>query len=235
MRFPSRLLASTMVHASMLWAGFLAVVAVIVLGIAVFGRVTASAWEKAAVLPRWYVLFVGIALIREFLPLYVAHGQTRRRFGVHAAVTVTLLAPFLSALLVVGYLIETGVYSLAGWEQALDRTHLFGEPTQLHLVFLEYALEFLVWLAGGAFIGAAYYRWEAGGLLIGIPVGAGLILLTQAMIGADFGLPVVGRILESNPPGSLALAVAVGLASFVTCLALTWSTIRDIPLRNNIG
>jgi hypothetical protein len=144
MRFPSRLLAANMWFALLLWAGFFLVVTVIAVGVAVFGTLTRSAWEMATQLPRWYALFVGAALVREYLPLYIAHGQTRRQFGAHAAVTVTLFAPFLSALLVIGYLLERVVYGLAGWPQALNRPHLFTAPTQVPLVFAEHLLEFAV-------------------------------------------------------------------------------------------
>jgi hypothetical protein len=78
---------------------------VITVIIAVSGNLTQSVWEQAIQVIRWYSLFVGVTLVREHLPLYIAHGQTRRQFGAQATVTVALFAPFLSVLLVVGYLL----------------------------------------------------------------------------------------------------------------------------------
>lgn len=179
MRFPSRLLAANLYVALWLWGALVTIVALIVVGVAIFGEVTSSAWEKGSLAPRWYALFVGVGLITTFLPMYVAHGQTRRRFAVHAGITVSLMAPAVAAMITLGYLAERGIYHLVGWEQVLDRSHLFSEPTQLHLVFLEHLLELLTWMAAGTFISAGFYRWRAGGLLT-IPVGVALVVLTRA-------------------------------------------------------
>jgi hypothetical protein len=230
MRFPTRLLAANLWFALVLWAGFLGFVAAVTVGVAVFGSVSQSAWELAAQLPRWYALFAGVALVREFLPLYVAHGQTRRQFGAHAALTVTVFAPFLSALLVTGYLLETGLYGLAGWPQTLGRAHLFTEATQAHLVFLEYLVEFLAWIVAGSFVGAGFYRWQAGGLLT-IPVGIGLIVLAENALGREPLLPLV-RSLIVDLPQSLVLTTGLGLATFLLGLLLSWAIIHDMPLRN---
>jgi hypothetical protein len=233
MRFPTRLLAANVWLALLLWAGFLGFVAAITVGVAVFGTVTRSAWEPAAQLPRWFALFAGVALVREFLPLYVAHGQTRRQFGAHAAVTVIVFAPFLSALMLAGYLLEAGLYRLAGWPQTLGRAHLFTEATQAHLVLLEYLVEFLAWIVAGAFMGAGFYRWRAGGLLT-IPVGIALIVLAESALGREPLLPLVRALLLDLPP-SLATTTVVGVGAFLVGLLLTWSLIRDMPLRNNLS
>ncbi|MFC4059402.1 hypothetical protein ACFOWE_13935 [Planomonospora corallina] len=232
MRFPTRLFAANAYFALLLFAGYVVVVAVIAAGVALFGTLSRSAWEAAVQLPRWYALFVGVALVREYLPMYVAHGQTRRQFGAQAAVTVALFAPFLSALITLGYLLETLVYGLADRPQILDKVHLFTEPTQVPLVFAEYLLEFVTWIVSGTFIGAGFYRWEGGGLLL-IPVGIGLLLLNEGAVGTDhLGLPFIGDRLALDLPHSLGLALGVGAATFVLGLALTWSIIRDMPIRN---
>jgi hypothetical protein len=238
MRFPSRLLAANMWFALIVWAGFLAAVAAVGATIAIVGTLTYSIWEMAAQVPRWYALFVGVALVREFLPLYVAHGQTRRQFGGHAAITATLFAPFVAALIVIGYLIEAGIYRLAGLEQAIQHAHLFTAPTQVPLVFAEYALETLTWIVVGAFLGAAFYRLEGGGFLA-IPVGIALVLLAESAIGSEVQLPFlwdnagpVGAAIGYSLPQSPAMAVAVVVGTYLIGLALTWSLIRDVPLRN---
>ncbi|GAA3441701.1 hypothetical protein [Planomonospora venezuelensis] len=233
MRFPSRLLAANLVFAAMVWAAFYAVVTLVTVGIAVFGTLDKSAWEAATQLPRWFALFVGVALIREFFPLYIAHGQTRRQFGAQAAVTVALYAPFLSALLVAGYLLERLLYGLAGWPQALGRPHLFTSPAQVPLVFTEYLIEFLAWIVAGAFMAAAFYRWEGGGLL-SVPLGIGLILLGEAAVGAELRLPFVHLELGIVSVPGVATALAAGLGCFLLGLAMTWSIIRDVPLRNRL-
>ncbi|GGS93303.1 hypothetical protein GCM10010156_59440 [Planobispora rosea] len=233
MRFPSRLLAAQIYFAGILWAAFYAVTTLITICIAIFGTLDRSVWEGATQVPRWFALFVGVALVREFLPLYIAHGQTRRQFGAQAAVTVALYAPVLSALLVVGYLLETLLYSVAGWTQELARPHLFASPTQVPLVFTEYLVEFLVWIVAGTFMGAAFYRWQGGGLL-SIPFGIGLVVLGEAAIGADLRLPFISMPLGVVSTPTVLTALATGLGCFLLGLAMTWPIIRDVPLRNRL-
>jgi hypothetical protein len=233
MRFPSRLLAANLYFAGIIWVAFYVVTTLITVGIAVFGTLTNSVWEGATQLPRWFALFVGVALIREFLPLYIAHGQTRKQFGAQAAVTVALYAPALSALLVLGYLLETLLYNVAGWSQELARPHLFAAPTQVPLVFIEYLVELLAWIVAGAFMAAAFYRWQGGGLL-SVPLGVGLIVLGEAAVGAELRLPFVHLPLGVVSMPTVLTALAVGLGCFLLGLAMTWTVIRDVPLRNRL-
>ncbi|MGW5484962.1 hypothetical protein ACWEU6_02490 [Streptosporangium sandarakinum] len=232
MRFPSRLLAANTVFALLLWGVLLVGVALVAAGVAVFGTLAESAWEKGVQLARWYALFVGVALVREYLPMYLAHGVTRRQFGAQAAVTATLFAPFLAALVAVGYLLEAGVYGLAGLPQTLDRAHLFAEPTHVPLVFAEYLIEIGAWIVAGSFTGAAFYRWNGGGLLA-LPVGVGLVVLAESAIGTELRLPFVSRLaLGLDVPQSPVVTAGLGLAAFLIGLALTWLVVRDVPLRN---
>ncbi|GIH92321.1 hypothetical protein ACFFMN_04800 [Planobispora siamensis] len=234
MRFPSRLLAANLFFAGMVWAAFYVVTTLITVAIAVFGTLTHSVWEGATQVPRWFALFVGVAMIREFLPLYIAHGQTRRQFGAQAAVTIALYAPALSALLVLGYLLETLLYNVAGWPQELARAHLFASPTDVPLVFLEYLVEFLAWIVAGTFMAAAFYRWQGGGLL-SIPPGVGLILLGEAAIGTELQLPFIQIPLDVTSTPAVLTALAGGIGCFLLGLAMTWSIIRDVPLRNRLA
>lgn len=233
MKFPSRLLGAQVWLAALVWAGFVVVVAVIATGVAFFGTLDGSAWEAAAMVPRWYALFIGVALVREFLPLYIAHGQTRRQFGAHAAVTVSLFAPFLAILLVAGYLLELLIYRMAGLDPSLSNTHLFAESTQIHLVFLEYLIRFLAWTVAGALLGAAFYRWEGGGLL-SLPVGIAMIIVGEEAVGFDPLPRFIGRVTNINLdiPDSLGFTLGAGFGVFILGLALTWLIIRDTPLRN---
>ncbi|GLW05951.1 hypothetical protein Misp01_10810 [Microtetraspora sp. NBRC 13810] len=231
MRFPSRLLAANLFFMALVWGVFYVVVTLITVAIAVFGTLRFSAWESAIQVSRWFLLFVGVALIKEFMPLYIAHGQTRRQFGWHAAVTTCLYAPAAAALLTLGYLLEAGLYGLAGWSQALQEPHLYDAPTQVPLVFVTFLIESLVWITGGAFMMAGFYRWRGGGLLT-VPVGIALIVLAESSVGAQLYLPLLNRVPQPDITAGTLTAVAIGLACFLVGLALTWPIIRDVPLRN---
>ncbi|HEX8005202.1 MAG TPA: hypothetical protein VF482_02100 [Trebonia sp.] len=236
LRFPTRLLAANLVLAALLWAGYLVVIVLITVGIAVFGQVRGSVWEPAAQLPRLYVLFTGVSLVREYLPMYIAHGQTRRQFGGQAAITIALFAPFMAALMAAGYLLENGFHALAGWPQGLARPHLFASTGQLPLIFSEYLIEYLAWAVAGALIGAGFYRWQGGGLLT-IPVGIAMVLVAAGATGTELRIPFVSRHFgfQVDLPQNLPLTFAVGLGVFLVGLALTWPIIRDVPLRNLQG
>ncbi|GAA1004117.1 hypothetical protein Aple_086310 [Acrocarpospora pleiomorpha] len=236
MRFPTRLLAANLFFAALLWAGYLVLIALITLGISIFGEVSGSVWEPAGQLPRWYVLFTGVTLVREYLPMYIAHGQTRRQFGGQAAITIALFAPGVAALMTAGYLLENGLHALAGWPQGLSRPHLFASTSQVGLMFTEYTIEYLVWATAGALIGAGFYRWQGGGFLT-IPVGVALVLVAAGATGTELRIPFVSRLFGFDvdlPPG-LPVTLGVGLGVFLLGLALTWPIIRDVPLRNQQG
>lgn len=229
MKFPSRLLAANIVFALMLAAGFVAVVAVVGTAIAVFTDLDQSVWEQAMQVPRWFVLFAGVSLIREFMPMYLANGQTRRQFAAQAAVAVVLFAPFMSVLAVLGYLGEMGIYHLAAIPHELADAHLFADPGQLHMVFLEYTVEFLIWMAAGAFMGAGFYRWESNGIFT-VPIGVAMIVL-GGLSGLDLRLPFLWDDLGLAGEPSALIASAGGALITAAGLALTWGIVRDVPLR----
>ncbi|GGO65836.1 hypothetical protein [Nonomuraea cavernae] len=234
MRFPTRLLTALSFFGAMVWAGFYVLVVVITVAIATFGTLTQSVWEQAMQVPRWFVLSVGVSLVTRFMPMYIANGQTRRVFGLHAAVTALLLSGFYALLMVVGYLLEWLLYDLAGWTQALDRPHLFTEPTQVPLVLVEYLTEFLAWTGAGILIASAYYRWRAGGLLLSIPLGVGLIALAAEGLGTYYGLPLNNFRFGLNLSPTPAEAIGAGCVAFALALALSWPIIRDVPLRDRL-
>ncbi|WP_436758853.1 hypothetical protein [Streptosporangium sp. V21-05] len=234
MRFPSRLLGAPLIYTALMWAGFYVLVVLITVGVAMFGTLRISTWEAATQIPRWLVLFIGVSLMREFLPLYIAHGQTRRQFGAQAAVTVVLYAPAFSALITLGYLLEALLYNLLDRPQTLMSTHLFSSPTQVPLIFTEHLVQGLAWMVAGALMGAAFYRWQAGGLL-SLPFGVALVVLGESAIGGNLRLPFFSSELGFDLTPGVTTALVAGLGCLLLGLAMTWPLIRDVPLRNRVS
>ncbi|MEU8385279.1 hypothetical protein [Streptosporangium sp. NPDC048865] len=234
MRFPSRLLGGPLVYTALMWAGFYALVTLVTLGVALFGTLRISGWEVATQIPRWLALFVGVSLMREFLPLCIAHGQTRRQFGAQAAVTVVLYAPGFSALITLGYLLEALLYTLLDRPQTLTGAHLFSSPTQVPLVFTEHFVQGLAWIVAGAFMGAAFYRWQAGGML-SLPFGVALVVLGESAIGGNLRLPFLRSALDFGLAPGVLTALGAALGCLLLGLAMTWPIIRDVPLRNRVS
>ncbi|WP_440098515.1 hypothetical protein [Streptosporangium sp. H16] len=92
----------------------------------------------------------------------------------------------------------------------------------------------LAWVVAGALTGAAFYRWQAGGLL-SLPFGVALVALGESAIGGNLRLPFFGSILDFELTPSVTTALGTGLACLLLGLAMTWPLIRDVPLRNRVS
>jgi len=215
------------------WTLFAAATVLITAVFAVLGTVGGSAWESAAQLPRWYIAAVGAYFTGVHLPLYIAHGFSRREFMGQIPVYLMIAVTALSVLMTLGYPLEGVVYGMLGWPQSLSHGHLFTSPTELHLVFAEFWLVHLVWYSAGALVGAAFYRsgWLG---IFSLPVGFGLVGASEATMRADAVQPIPAALpwTEGLP---LVHAASVSLALAFVPLALTWLLIRDMPLRNKKG
>ena len=224
--------------AAVLWLLFAAGVAALVAGVAIFGTIAISGWEQASGVPRWYMGITGVYLTWSSLPLYVAHGHTRREFAVQAPVAIAATTTVVALLMTMGYAIETAVYRAAGWPQTLTREHLFDTPDQLLLVFTEFWLVFAVWCLAGALLGAGFYRNQGSLGLLMLPVALLMVGIIEYTVGDGIGSMPFGFVqavlqpLATLDPGSVATAVAIWSGVMVTGGTLTWAVIRDMPLRN---
>lgn len=216
----------------LVWAGFLLTVAAVAVGIAIFGDIDASVLEPASQIARWYVIFIGGYISHDVLALHVTHGQTRRAFAERAVVFLGVLCAVVAVLMAVGYVLERGLYRLAGWPHRLSNDHFYASPVQVPAVFVEFWLVMLVWAAAGAFIGAAFYRYEADGW---VAIMAALVPIALADIAFGRGWGPVGALLErfgdvGSPP--VAVSILLCLVGAAASLAMAWPIVRDVPIRN---
>lgn len=226
-------IAEDVVGSVVVWAIFTALVIAVGAAIAIFGTIGASVWEEASQFSRWYAGAVGVYLTTVYLPLYVAHGQTRREFARQTPPVVAMFAAVLAVLMTVGFVVEAGVYTAFDWPQELTREHLFDAPTDVGWVFVQFFLLLAVWTVAGTVVGAGFYRNP--GLGIALLLGAlPAVVLVEALIGpAWFGLE--GLLYPTLPAGSVAWAVAVCLGVLGVGLAAMWLLVREMPLRNRDG
>jgi hypothetical protein len=135
-------------------------------------------------------------------------------------------------LVVVGFLLERGLYAAMDWPQGIDNGHTYSSSSQLHLIFAEYMVRFLVWSAAGFAIGAGFYRSEeAGG--VALALGWIPVAVTEFVIGTQSGSPIVLLQLVWEPPSLPALVIiVVGVLSWLAAVALSWRVIRDMPIRS---
>ena len=221
----------------LLWAGFAVFVFAMVFAIAIFRPIEVSGWETGSQIPRWFAGAVGIYLTAVYLPLYIAHGYTRRESARQLTVATVGTITVMAGLMTLGYAIERAIYAVAGWPQTLTQSHLYDTASNYPLVFLEFLLLFTVWTAAGAFAGAAIYRNPANGLFA-IPVGIVMIGLAEAVLNPGFFelVTALAGWLGLAPDGvSVPAAIAITLGSLAVALPATWWLVRDLPLRNERG
>lgn len=218
-----------------IWALFALAVAVVIALVAIFlVDIEISGWEQASQITRWYVGATGVYFTAVYLPLYVTHGITRQEFAAQLPLLVGAFAGTYALLMAAGFGIEAVVYGWLDWPHELVRGHLFETPTQSPIVFLEFLLVGAVWTVGGTIMGAAFYRNGFIGTLL-IPVALAMVGLAEAVTGPGY-LGPIGGVVDAlswlaGLSGSIIRAILVCAALVAGGLGITWTLIRDLPVR----
>lgn len=222
--------------------GFLLSVLLLTGTVSMFTDIRISGWGVGTQLVRWFVGAIGVYLTAIYLPLYVAHGRTRRDTAVDSALFAGIYVALVAVLVAVGFAIEGLVYRIADWPQTLDHVHLFDAPDQYHLVLLEFAVVLAVWVAAGAMLGAGFYRHGGLGMAL-IPVGLAAVPVTEAGTGPGtagpffYGSPppLLDAVGLSSGPASPLAAVVTSLLVCAVLGAVTWPIVRDVPIRPKVA
>jgi hypothetical protein len=120
------------------WAVFAAAVLVLMFAIDLRVSITSSIWDPAVTVVRWVALGYGLYFINRLLPVYVAHGQTRREFAANVAVFLVVATAMVAALLTLGLALESVLYRVMDWPHQVSDQRLFDSPGQYPLVFGSY-------------------------------------------------------------------------------------------------
>lgn len=215
------------------WGVFVIAVAVVTGIVSRSVEIEESAWVIASSVPPWYMLGCGVYMTAVYLPLYIAHGTTRRSFMAQATPYMVVVTGVGAALMAAGFGIERMLYGLMDWPQDLPEDHdaLFSSADQYGMIFLTFWLEFLLFFVVGAFVAAAFYRRAWGGLAGWLVIPVGLVLTAAAELALQQNAPApVLTVFDVEP--STPVVVAVCLGAFAIGLALTWAFVRDLPLRS---
>jgi hypothetical protein len=229
--FSRQMLVDQIAFGALIWAGLLLVILAIVIGIAIWGEVNSSVWDPTATqIPRWFILFIGVYIVQHHFPLHIAYGQTRRDFAIQGGVFAAAYTAVASLLMTIVFPLERLLYDWRGWPHEIPDAHIYSSAYQLHLIFIETWLAFLVWFLAGAFIAAGFYRSDAGAATI--PLAVIPIAITDLALGGQWG-PInafVGRVINiDSVPAPLGIALGL-LAAFGTAWA-TWLIVRDMSVR----
>jgi hypothetical protein len=177
--------------------------------------------HRALVRPR-----VCFYLVNRLLPVYVAHGRTRREFLGSVAVFVAGAGAVLAALLAAGFALEAVLYRIMDLPQRVAPERLFDSPTQYPTIFLNYWAMLVVWTTIGLLLAAGFYR-SGGNELLVIAFALAMVAVSGYGIGFN-GLPFVGAVVDA---ADLPLAGSLGLclAALLPGTAVTWALVRDLP------
>lgn len=231
-RLPRLLLEDQLALAGLSWIGLIGFTMAVVTGVSFYRDIVISGWEVASGIVPWYAAFIGGYVLHTLLPLHISHGRTRRDFAIEAVIFGGIFTTVVALLTTAGFLIEQGVYALAGWSRGTPNNHLYASYTEYATIFAEYWLTVLVWTAAGAFVGASVYRSSELGWFSLVPA-LGMVAiagLTQTNTGQPMGF-ILNRLPETGST-SLVLTAVLSLVSVLIGTGLTWLTIRDTPMRN---
>lgn len=217
-----------------IWIPFVLFVALVTGVFDFFGDIRSSGWERASQLPRWYAGAIGVYMTALYLPVYIAHGRTRREFLNQAPVAILVTTTVLATLMAIGFAIENLAYRMAGWPQTLSSTHLFESPTEFGLVVLEFWLAFVVWMVAGTFLGASFYRNPLLGFLM-LPVALLAATLVEGSLGGNAtvsALPPLLTLFDFIPQsGTVGRALATAAGCSAIGWLITWLVVRDLPMK----
>jgi len=201
---------------------------------AFFSRnVELSVWDWATQSPKYFLLAMGTILTAAYLPVFVAHGVTRRTFALMATVWVLLVTVSAGVIMALGYLVEGFVYDAAGWPQALTSPHLYDSAGESVLIFTEFALLTLGHMVTGWLIGTGYYRWGWWwGTAFMVPA-----LLPAVVVELALSTSWIGELIETvfdySPP-PLGFGVMISLCGAAAGLVATFTLVRTTPLRSKV-
>jgi hypothetical protein len=174
------------------------------------------------VLP-WFALGYG-ATASGLLATMLVHGRTRREFLRQHPVFVVVASVLLSGITTGVYAIEAMVYRAFDWPQKVQGSRIYETATDYGTIFMTYWSMYLFWLMVGVFLGVAFYRSEAIGVLALLPAGA--LAIAVGGVNGFFSLPFARTDLN---------VAAVTVVAVAIIWVLLWVTGRDVPVRSRVA
>jgi hypothetical protein len=226
------LFATHLPFLALCWAGFAAAVLALTFALALRVDLDRSVWDPAVSVARWFALGYGVYFVNRLLPVYVAHGRTRREFAASMAVFLVAASAMVAALLTLGLALEGVLYRAMDWPRQVDAERLYDAAGPYPLVLVSYWALLLAWAAIGLLLAAGFYR-SNGSELVAIALALAMVAVTGYAIGFD-GLPFLGAVVDlARVP--LAGTLALFLAGLLPGAAVTWALVRDIPIRSRVS
>ncbi|MBG0565909.1 hypothetical protein [Actinoplanes aureus] len=217
------LLSTHFIFLILVLLGFYLAIGVVLAVVALLTDITLSGVDIGGQILNWMAVGYGFSAFGVLTTMLV-HGRTRREFLAQHAAFQVILATAAAALVTAMYAAETAAYSALDWGQKTQDDRAYESTSDYPTIFVAYWSMLLIWQFVGAFVGTAVYRWETNGILALLPA-AGLLLVSGG-VNSFLKLPFV----DFEVDGLLPMAGLTVIIAAVTW-AMTWATVRDIPLR----
>jgi hypothetical protein len=226
------LLTAHVWFAAMVSLALLVLALVVALLTSWWGEVDRSIWHYMATqFLRWIAFGLGLDAISTYLRMHVAHGRTRKDFLRQLFPYLAGLGGAFAALVVLGYLVERGVYALTGWPPRKEDSPQVDSIADVLGSVGPFALMLMLWAVAGVLFTAAFTRDFFLGLLT-LPIGL-LIISSSEFVVDVVTVPFFRSAVESLdvPP---AAGVGIGLAGTAVGCAVIWAIVRDMPMRPKV-
>lgn len=215
------------------WLALAVLVATATAGVAAWGQVDRSLWHYAASqTPRWLAFGLGMDAINTYLRIHVAHGRTRGDFLRQLFPHLVVVAVALAAMVVIGYLIDHGVFALADWPARAGASGAELSTTDILGFLGPHALMLLLWGIAGAMLTAAFTRNLLLGLLV-VPIGLLILAPSELLVEVDWIPGVYAKLTALGLPAGTSVGVSLAMVA-VGCGTL-WRIVRDTPVRPKVA
>lgn len=217
---------------ALLAAGSFVFAMVTVLIVSIFTNISISAWGIVGSIAPWYVAIMSGWIVYIQLPIFVANGRTRKAGFREWVNTGLAMVPIGAVLMAIGFILERGVYNLAGFTTDSESDQFFSGGNDLLVVVFQFLLTLAVWFALGGFAGISLYRSADWGW-VSIPIGIAVASFAGVWNHTGGGFFAFARRLV---PGvnyeSYWLDLGLSTAAVAAGVWLVWILAHDLSLRN---
>jgi|GEM_PF-2054965 len=218
------------------WTIIYLVWAVVIGLIARFGTVEASMWQNMGLqAPRWFTFVFGIIAVGTYLPMFVAHGVTRRDALIGSWGFLVPYALGFSTLTTLGFGLEYLTLDVFGLLDGLTEPYLVGSVSDAAAIWLEYSLVNLGYMAAGVLTAIVYHLLNPWWGTLLLPV----VLLPAFVVEIGFRTEWTGfglaRMLGLDDEAHAGTGTAIALPTLLVAGAVTWLLVRRLPLKKISG
>ncbi|MFY1698263.1 MULTISPECIES: hypothetical protein [unclassified Solwaraspora] len=200
------------------------------------GTVEVSMWANVGLqAPRWFTFVFGITAVGAYLPVFVAHGVTRRDALIGAWGFLLPYAVGFAVMTTVGFGVEYLTFDALGLFGGLTEPYPVDSLGAAAAICLEFTLVYLGYTAAGALCAIAYHLINPWWATLLLPVALLPAFVIEIGFRTEWAGLVLGRLLGLGDEGHLGAGAIVALATLLVASAVTWVLVRRLPIKKITG